>query len=125
MVSVFQQKIYKFVLYTSYVLYALSILSIYTKAPEYLTTLNVLLKIYVSLFLIVRFNPFVKIAFTEFDRQIVFSAGIFLALTTTITQYLQQSIASTLNHSVIPMIKNNVKNTIDVINTGKLLHHKL
>jgi hypothetical protein len=107
------------------VLYALSILSIYTKAPEYLTTLNVLLKIYVSLFLIVRFNPFVKIAFTEFDRQIVFSAGIFLALTTTITQYLQQSIASTLNHSVIPMIKNNVKNTIDVINTGKLLHHKL
>lgn len=116
-IHAFQQKLYKGVLYTSYVLYALSLFSIYNKAPEYLSTLNVILKLYVSLFLIIRFNPFVKTTFTDFDRQIAFSSGIFLVLTTTLTQYLQ-SIATTINHTVISGIQTNVKQTVDSIKNG-------
>lgn len=116
-VSAFHQKIYTFVLYLSYALYALSLFSIYNKAPEYLTTLNIALKIYVSLFLIIRFNPFVKTLFTEFDRKIAFSAGIFLALTTALTQYLQMFVTK-VNHVIVPTITKNVSNTIDIIKDG-------
>ena len=41
------------------------------------------LKIYVALFLIIKFNPFTnKTPFTQFDRRIAFQAGVFLLSTT-------------------------------------------
>jgi hypothetical protein len=36
------------------------------------------------LFLIIRFNPFRKVQFTELDGRIAFSAGVFLLATTAI-----------------------------------------
>jgi len=73
--------------YISYILFALAFGGIFNDAPQYLGTLNIILKYYVCAFLLIRFNPFVKITTrdTEFDRKIAFSAGIFLLLTTTFT----------------------------------------
>jgi hypothetical protein len=46
-------------------------------------------KIYVCLFLIWRFNPLrSNIQFTELDRKIAFSAGVFILTTTALNQYL-------------------------------------
>jgi hypothetical protein len=69
-------------------LYFIIALGLSSKAPEYLSTLDYFLKIYVSLFLIYRFNPFRKIKFTELDRKVAFSAGFFVLATTTVNQIL-------------------------------------
>ena len=68
-----------------------------TFAPSQVMLLQKLLKYYVCLFLIIRFNPLIKTKNNsqkdiEFDRKIAFSAGIFLLLTTTITDIIYNTI---------------------------------
>jgi hypothetical protein len=60
-----------------------------TKAPQYLTHLLYFTKIYVSLFLVYRFNPFRNVEFTELDRKIAFSAGVFLLATIAIDEIIR------------------------------------
>jgi hypothetical protein len=85
-------------------MYGITLIGVYNIAPEYLNTLNVFIKIYVSLFLIFFFNPLSKHVFTEFDKKIVFSAGILLLLTTTITDLIHPYINKQFYE-----IKNNIK----------------
>ena len=73
---------------TSYLLYILFAVGLFSRAPQYLETLDYYVKIYISLFLLFRFNPFRDINFTELDRKIAFSAGIFLFTTTAVNQML-------------------------------------
>jgi hypothetical protein len=73
---------------TSYLLYSLFAFGLFTSAPQYLERLDYYVKIYISLFLLWRFNPFKKIEFTELDRKISFSAGIFLFTTSAVNQIL-------------------------------------
>lgn len=72
----------------SYLLYILFAIGIFKSAPQYLEKLDYYVKIYISLFLLWRFNPFRKIHFTELDRKIAFSAGIFLFTTSAVNQIL-------------------------------------
>jgi hypothetical protein len=60
------------------------VLGISVNAPQYLDELQYYVKLYVSLFLIYRFNPFRRVKFTGLDAKISFSAGIFLLATTAI-----------------------------------------
>lgn len=68
--------------YTSIVLYVVIALGLSVGAPRYLNDLQYYTKIYVSLFLIIRFNPFYNPTFTKLDGKIAFSAGVFLLSTT-------------------------------------------
>ena len=71
----------------SYLLYAAALFGVSRNAPMYISTIDYYVKIYVCLFLIYRFNPFrTNIEFTELDRRIVFSSGLFLLTTTAINQ---------------------------------------
>jgi hypothetical protein len=84
------QKFYYIMLYASYALYMVALLGIASVAPEYLNTLNMVLKYLIIGFLLVRFNPWTTMndgeqKFTAFDRTIVFSAALFLLATTSIT----------------------------------------
>lgn len=88
----FQEKVFYIAVTISYILYGLTLFGLYKKAPEYLYTLNMAMKIYVSLFLIIRFNPYVKNTFTNFDRKIAYTSGIFLLLTTTLIDILMKYI---------------------------------
>ena len=83
-----QEKIFIFVIYSSYILYFLALLGISTQIPKYLMYLEYFIKIYVSLFLIIRFNPFSDSIFTNLDRRIAFSAGLFIFTTSIINQFL-------------------------------------
>lgn len=83
--NIIVEELYNYSVYAWYILYALSFLGLYSNAPEYLTTVDFILRTYVSLFLVFRFNPYTKVHFTEFDRKIIFSAGIFLILSSTVT----------------------------------------
>ena len=84
-----QEKIFIFTIALSYILYFIVILGISTQAPVYLNYLEMFVKVYVSLFLIIRFNPFSNLNFTHLDRRIAFSAGLFLFSTSIISEILK------------------------------------
>jgi hypothetical protein len=85
---------YKYFLYISYVLFILSLLGITLFKTNYLDILNKLIKIYIAVILIIRFNPFITAKLDkqniEFDREISFSAGILLLLSMIVTTYITQ-----------------------------------
>jgi hypothetical protein len=97
---ILQSTIFDFVIYFSWFLYILITFGISIKAPEYLNFLEYYIKLYVSLFLIYRFNPFRKIKFTELDSKIAYNAGIFLFTTTTINQLLILYINNLKNYAL-------------------------
>ncbi len=83
------QKTYLYMLYASYILFGFAFTGVVTINPSYLATLENILKYYISIFLIIRFNPwFNEPAKTKrgiFDRKISYSAGVFLLLSTALT----------------------------------------
>jgi hypothetical protein len=88
-----QVHIFNVVIYATWTLYILIVLGLSTNAPQYLDDLQYYVKIYVSLFLIYRFNPFRRVKFTQLDAKIAFSAGLFLFTTTAINQILVSYLA--------------------------------
>jgi len=84
-----QNTIFDYVTIITYLLYFVVALGLSTNAPEHLATLQYWIKVYVSAFLIFRFNPFRKVEFNDFDRRVAFSAGFFL-FTTTIFETIMQ-----------------------------------
>ncbi|MCX5938572.1 MAG: hypothetical protein NTW02_10315 [Cyanobium sp. LacPavin_0920_WC12_MAG_62_9] len=72
-------------LHIAYVALAFGILD---QAPNYLEAIDYWVKVFMSLFLLWRFNPWAKIAFSDFDRRVVFSAGMFLFTVTIVNNYL-------------------------------------
>ena len=84
----FQNKIYDIVVYITWALYIAIALGLSANAPQYLDDLQYYVKIYVSVFLIYRFNPFRRVHFTGLDAKIAFSAGVFLLTTTAINTIL-------------------------------------
>lgn len=84
----FQSKAFSFIMYLTWILYFIILLGLSANAPQYLDNLQYYIKIYVSFFLILRFNPFRYHRFTELDAQIAFSAGMFLLTTTAIDKLL-------------------------------------
>ena len=84
----FQSTAFNYIILASYCLYAAAAVGLFAEAPQYLSTLDYYVKIYVCLFLIIRFNPLRKIQFTDLDRRIAFSAGVYILTTTAITKIL-------------------------------------
>ena len=84
-----QENIFDFAFVIIYILYFLIALGLSATAPKYLSFLDYYVKIYVSLFLIWRFNPFRNVKFRSLDKKIAFNAGLFvLFATTSINQIL-------------------------------------
>jgi len=85
----FQDRLFTFLIYASYILIILSSFGLSQSAPQYLQYLDYYVRIYICLFLMWRFNPLrTHYEFTELDRKIAFSAGAFILTTTTLNQYL-------------------------------------
>jgi cytochrome c biogenesis protein CcdA len=86
-----QSKFFNLFIYISYALLFISALGISQTAPKYLDSMEYYIRIYICLFLMWRFNPLKeKYEFTELDRKIAFSAGLFILTTTALNQYLEQ-----------------------------------
>lgn len=85
-----QEKIFDLFIYSSYILIIISALGLSETAPKYLHSLDYYVRIYICLFLIWRFNPLrSSYEFTDLDRKIAFSAGLFILTTTALNQYLE------------------------------------
>ncbi len=78
-----QEHVFDFTFLIIYLLYFLIALGISATAPKYLSFLDYYVKIYVSLFLILRFNPFRNVKFTRLDKKIAYNAGLFVLFATT------------------------------------------
>jgi hypothetical protein len=85
----FQERIFDIAIYISYALIVLSYLGLSKYNPIFLNDLNNYMRIYICLFLLWRFNPFRTLEkFTNLDRKIAFSAGLFILTTTVLNDYL-------------------------------------
>jgi hypothetical protein len=73
----------------SWTLIIISALGLSQIAPQFLEQLDYYIRIYICLFLMWRFNPFRShYEFTDLDRKIAFSAGLFILTTTALNEYL-------------------------------------
>ena len=90
----FQSQMFNIITFLSFVLYFVIGIGLSTNAPEYLGKLQSYTKLYISLFLVWRFNPFRRVRFNGLDARIAFSAGLFLLTTTAfegiVTNYLKE-----------------------------------
>jgi len=85
----FQDRSFDLILYISYFLLFISYIGISVSAPKYLDSLDYYIRVYVCLFLIWRFNPLRShYEFTDLDRKIAFSAGVFVLTTTALNEYI-------------------------------------
>ena len=83
-----QNRAFDIFIFISWILYLAILFGVSVNAPSYLDSVDYYAKIYVSLFLLYRFNVFRKVTFTDLDRKIAFSAGVFLFATTALNQAL-------------------------------------
>jgi uncharacterized BrkB/YihY/UPF0761 family membrane protein len=84
-----QTLFFTFFVTVSYLLLFISALGISDKAVIYLNSASYYVRIYICLFLIWRFNPLRKhYEFTDLDRKIAFSAGVFILSTTALNKYI-------------------------------------
>lgn len=88
-----QNSVFSITIIISYILYFVVALGLSATAPQYLETMHYWVKLYISLFLIYRFNPLHTISFTELDRKVAFSAGVFLLSTTIFNQILTSNLS--------------------------------
>ena len=101
-----QHNLFTLFIIISYILIIAVYLGLSSSAGSYLHIIDYYMRIYICLFLIWRFNPFQKVEFTELDRKIVFSAGLFILTTTALNQYITRAI-----QSIVPTIKTSVENS--------------
>lgn len=84
-----QHKLFDYVTFVTYFLYFAVAFGLSASAPQYLDDLLFYTKLYVSIFLIYRFNPFRLTKFTPLDAKIAFNAGVFLLFTVAINSVLK------------------------------------
>lgn len=84
----FQEKMFGYVSVITYILYIVIAFGLFASAPKYLDDLLFYTKMYISVFLIYRFNPFTMSKFTPLDAKIAYNAGIFLLFTTALNSVL-------------------------------------
>ena len=90
--NTFQLRVFTLIINVTWLLYIVIALNLSVSAPEYLNSIQSIMKIYISLFLIYRFNPFRSVTFTTLDSKIAFSSGLFLLGSTAINNILQNYI---------------------------------
>jgi hypothetical protein len=84
----YQSILFNAVIILFYTLTILFITGLSTDAKMYIDNINSYLTIYISLYLLWRFNPFSKIKFDDFDKRVIFTSGFYLFATTVISKTL-------------------------------------
>jgi hypothetical protein len=77
-----------------FVLLILTYFQVVESAPYYLDLINTVIKIYISLFLLWRFNDFRKVEFTNLDKKIIFNGALYLFFSTVLVKIFVDKLAS-------------------------------
>jgi len=93
---------YYTLLYIFYIMYFLVVLNLayFKSITTYLPLIQLVLKYFVILFLMIRFNPYSHEKFTDFDKKIVFSSSLFLLSTTAVTDFLLSYFNKNVAHKI-------------------------
>jgi hypothetical protein len=79
---------YLWTMFIIHLTYAIVLIGFVETEPHYLATIEYYVKVYASIFLILRFNPYYHTGkFTEIDRRIVYSVALFI-LTTSVLKHV-------------------------------------
>jgi hypothetical protein len=74
-----------------HVLYAAVLIGLVEVAPSYVESIEYYVKVYISIFLIARFNPYFHTGkFTEIDKRIVYSAALVILTTSVLKNVIDQ-----------------------------------
>ena len=76
------------------VLLMLTYFQVVESAQYYLELVNTGIKLYISLFLLWRFNNFRKVEFTSLDKKIIFNAALYLLFSTVLVKFIINKISS-------------------------------
>jgi len=99
-----QERAFDIFVIVSYILVIISFLGLSTRAEFLLSQIDFYVRIYICLFLILRFNPLRSYyEFTNLDRKITFTAGVFILTTSVLANYL--SIIKNYLHSIKDKLK--------------------
>jgi len=71
-----------------WILYFLSLIGVWTAAPQYLHVVDNTMKIIIASILLYFFNPWKKTVCTKFHRKLVFTAAMFLFFSVSFTSVL-------------------------------------
>lgn len=97
----FQEIFFNLFITISWILITISAFGLSHKTQPFLEDIDYYIRIYICLFLIWRFHPFrTYYEFTDLDRKIVFSAGLFILTTTVLHEYLLQFIRTFKNLNI-------------------------
>ena len=85
-----------------YIIFGLSLIGVYIVSPTLLPVITNLVKLYIAVLLIRKFNPYLPAGtpVRTYDKELIFSSAIFLLLTTTFGDILQ-----TYGHLLIERLK--------------------
>ena len=114
----FELKIVEFFKIMNILLLTLFLIGIFTSKPEFILKVNFVFKIILALFLIYRFNSYRKkrIHFTELDRKICYSTGIYIILISFIDvitlniEYIRNNYILPHTTPIIQQIKKSLEN---------------
>ena len=92
-----KKPLYIFFTIAIYFSYFLIFAGLYYVNQNYIHTFSTLLQIFISLFLVIRFNPFRKPELREFDASIIFSCAILLIMNAGLTQIVKNNLKTATN----------------------------
>ena len=77
------QTTFQYIRYAVYIVTAIAFTGVVTIDPKYIYILETIIEVYVAIFLMLKFNPLVehKKSLSAFDRQMAWTAGVFLFFT--------------------------------------------
>ena len=77
-----QEKLFDLFIIFTYIFYGSAIIGVTFIKPSWFLTVDFWAKIYVAIFLVIRYNPFLrKPKYTRLDRKVSFHAGLFILVT--------------------------------------------
>ena len=97
MLDKIKKPLYIFFTIAIYFSYFLIFAGLYYVNQNYINTFSTFLQIFISLFLIIRFNPFRKPELREFDASIIFSCAILLITNAGLTQIVKNNLKIVTN----------------------------
>ena len=84
------QRFFNILMYASYILYFIALTGLMVLDPSYIEYLNSIITFYMGIILFIKFNPWAKSQpFTKFDKRLVWSAGGFLLISSSITTAIE------------------------------------
>jgi hypothetical protein len=100
----FELKFLNFITFITKVTFIFFIVGIFQKKLDYIVQLNFVVKVILALFLMYRFNSYRKhkIEFTELDRKICYSAGIYI-ITISFLDLINKYVDTIRNQFILPI----------------------